>query len=389
MGKRKIAFLLIVALFITSGLFRMITPLAGTTDREEDGPIIIGHIAALSGDAAVRGQSEKQALEIMVDDINAGGGVLGRPLQLICYDNTGDQSGTFAAANRLAADKAVAIVGPSHSGLCITAAQVLETAGIVMISTTSANQQLTVPADHTEPPKYIFSTDFTDAEQAAKAAAFAIDYLGVGKAGILKDSSSDYSLNLAACFEKAFAQKGGVIVADESFQAGKAEFTGQLSRIKESGAGLLFVPTIQGEGKLIIRQAKEMELDCRFLGGDAWAGGRLTGPDNEILEGSFLINISPTMDSVMTDWVERYIKNTGEKPVMPNAALAGDALCLIVEGIKATKSTDSGRLADWLANCRDVQVLTGIMTMNPDTHSPLNRQAVIETVANGQFTSLF
>lgn len=391
MRKNKAAFLLMVALLvIIAGGCGMAAPSAGTVEGSKgDGPIIIGHIAALSGDNAAWGQSEKKALEMMVNNINADGGVLGRELKLISYDNGGDQTGAFTAANRLANDGALAVIGPSQSNLSITAAQVFEEAGIVMISTTGTNDQLTVPAGHSQPLRYIFRTNFTDADQAEKAALFAVEYLDVRKAGILKDSSSDYSLNLTAYFEQAFAEKGGVITANESFQAGDPELTGQLSRIKESGAQLLFIPTFPTEGKLVIKQAKELAMDYFFLGGDAWAGQQLQGMDSEIMEGSFFVNISKNEDSAIAHWIDSYSKYWEEEPMMPDGALAADALHLIIEGIKETEGTDPGRLADWIAGSRDIQVLTGVITMNPDTHSPLNRQTVIETIAQGKYTALY
>lgn len=369
-------------------LTMLILPLAACGSKDggdTDGPIRIGHTVALTGGSALWGQSEQSALQIEIDSINAAGGVLGRQLELVAYDNKADQTEGVNVANRLVADKVVAVIGPAQSGVGIASAAIFDEAGVVMVGTTPTNEKLTVPDGATEPLKHIFRTCFIDPYQGDVAAVFALQDLGVTKAAILKDVGSDYSTYLAKYFETTFTEGGGSIVANESFRSEELEYKAQLSKIKEAGAELLFIPTMQKEAGLAMKQAAELGMDCYFLGGDGWASEELVTLGGAATEGAYFVNIASLADPTIADWVQQYTDTVGRNPVMPNPVLAVDALRLIVAAIEATESTNGTDLATWIETCKDVPVLTGTLTIDPATHNPIGKPAVIEVVQDGQF----
>ncbi|MDR1194141.1 MAG: ABC transporter substrate-binding protein [Peptococcaceae bacterium] len=391
-GKRLVAVLLLTLLLVTlaacgggtaGGAASGGGASSGGTGAAE--PIKIGHEVALTGGSALWGQAEKNALDMAIEKINADGGVLGRPLQLIAYDNKAEQAEGVNVANRLVNDGVIAVIGPAQSGVAIAAAAVFEEAGVIAIGTTTTNEKLTVPEGQDEALRYIFRSCFIDPYQGDVAATFALQDLGVTKAGILKDVGSDYSTYLAMYFSETFTGGGGTIVADESFRTDELEYKAQLSKIKDAGAEVLFIPTMQKEAGLAMKQAKELGMDCYFLGGDAWASDELVELGGDATEGGFFVNIASLADPVLKDWVDEYTAKWGRAPVMPNPPLAVDGLYAVVAAIEATGTTDTAILADWIANCKDVQVLTGKLTMDPQTHNPLGKPAVIETVQNGEF----
>ena len=359
----------------------------GTAEKEngDTNPILIGHSVSLTGGAALWGQSEQNALKMTVDKINAGGGVLGRQIKIVTYDNKGEQAEGVNVANRLVADGCIAVIGPSQSGVAIASSAVTEEAKVILIGTTATNEKLTVPDGASEALPYTFRSCFIDPYQGMVAATFAYDTLGIKKAGILKDVGSDYSTYLAKYFTDPFTSLGGEIVADEAFRSEELEYKAQLSKIKDAGAELLFIPTEQKEAGLAMKQARELGMECQFLGGDGWASEELVSLGGEGTEGSYFVNIASLADPAISDWVKEYTETFGKNPVMPNPALAVDGLLAVVEAIKATESTDSTVLAQWLENCKDVQVLTGKLTIDPATHNPVGKPAVIETVKDGQF----
>ena len=352
---------------------------------EGEGPIRIGHTVALTGGSALWGQSEQNALKIEVDRINAEGGVLGRQIELIHHDNKADANEGVNVANRLVADGVVAVIGPAQSGVGIASAAIFDEAGIIMVGTTPTNEKLTVPDGATAPLQHIFRTCFIDPYQGEVAAVFALQDLGVTRAAILKDVGSDYSTYLAKYFEETFTAGGGIVVANESFRSEELEYKAQLSKVKEAGAELLFIPTMQKEAGLAMKQAAELGMDCYFLGGDGWASEELVTLGGAATEGAFFVNIASLADPVIADWVKGYTESVGRAPVMPNPVLAVDALLLIVQAIEANESTDGATLAAWIASCEDVPVLTGTLTIDPATHNPIGKPAVIETVQNGEF----
>lgn len=347
-------------------------------------PIKIGHEVALTGGSSLWGQSEKNALDMEIEKINAAGGVLGRPLELIAYDNKADQTEGVNVAKRLIGDGVVSIIGPAQSGVGIAASSITEGAKIPLIGTTTTNMKLTLNDDGSVKP-YTFRTCFIDPYQGEVAATFALNSLKITKAAVLMDVGSDYSQGLSQYFKETFVAGGGEIVAEEAFRSEELDYRAQLGKIKDSGAELLFIPTMQKEAGLAMKQAKDLGLDVKFLGGDGWASKELIELGGAATEGAFYVNIASLEDPAIASWVEEYNAKYNMNPVMPNPVLAVDALKMIVNAIESTESTDTTVLAEYMSTMKGVPVLTGILNIDPETHNPLNKPAVIETVKNGEF----
>lgn len=374
-----------IVLLVVSLVFPFFGCAGKTSGAGKNDPIKIGHEVALTGGSALWGQSEKNALEMEVEKINAAGGVLGRQIELVAYDNKADQAEGVNVAKRLIADGVVAIIGPAQSGVGIAASSITEEAKIPLVGTTATNPKLTVNDDSTV-KNYTFRTCFIDPYQGQVAATFALDTLKVTKAAILMDVGSDYSQGLSQYFRETFTAKGGQIVADEAFRSEELDYRAQLGKIKESGAELLFIPTMQKEAGLAMKQARDLGLTCQFMGGDGWASKELVELGGAATEGSFYVNIASLEDPAIKEWVAEYTKKYNTAPVMPNPVLAVDALRMIVKSIEATNSTDPVKLAEYMSTIKDMPVLTGTLNIDPNTHNPLHKPAVIETVKDGQFT---
>lgn len=374
-----------IVLLIVSLVFPFFGCAGKTSGASKNDPIKIGHEVALTGGSALWGQSEKNALEMEVEKINAAGGVLGRQIELVPYDNKADQAEGVNVAKRLIADGVIAIIGPAQSGVGIAASSITEEAKIPMVGTTPTNPKFTVNDDGSV-KSYTFRTCFIDPYQGQVAATFALDTLKVTKAAILMDVGSDYSQGLSQYFRETFTAKGGQIVADEAFRSEELDYRAQLGKIKESGAELLFIPTMQKEAGLAMKQARDLGLTCQFMGGDGWASKELVELGGAATEGSFYVNIASLEDPAIKEWVAEYTQKYNTAPVMPNPVLAVDALRMIVKSIEATNSTDPVKLAEYMSTIKDMPVLTGTLNIDPNTHNPLHKPAVIETVKDGQFT---
>jgi branched-chain amino acid transport system substrate-binding protein len=140
---KKVCIVLLVVLLV----FPFFGCAGKTSGAGKNDPIKIGHEVALTGGSALWGQSEKNALEMEVEKINAAGGVLGRQIELVAYDNKADQAEGVNVAKRLIADGVVAIIGPAQSGVGIAASSITEEAKIPMVGTTATNPKLTVNDD--------------------------------------------------------------------------------------------------------------------------------------------------------------------------------------------------------------------------------------------------
>lgn len=171
--------------------------------KKQEVGIPVGQFASLTGAQATFGQSTDNGVRLALDEINAGGGVLGQPLRLITKDNQSKPGETSTAVRELITrDGVVALIGEVASGRSLEAAPIAQRSGIPMITPASTNEKVTEAGDH------IFRVCFIDPFQGTVCAKFARK-LGASKAAILTDVSKDYSLGLAKSFKEEFLKEGG------------------------------------------------------------------------------------------------------------------------------------------------------------------------------------
>ncbi|MEA3507638.1 MAG: ABC transporter substrate-binding protein, partial [Synergistota bacterium] len=157
----------------------------------------IGHSVSLTGGASMWGQSEARALDMLIEKINESGGVLGKQIEVVRYDNRNDAVESVNVARRLVNDDVVAVIGPAQSGNSIATAPVLERAEAPMVVTTATNPYVTIDQKTDKVRQFAFRPCFIDPFQGTVAARFAITDLGATKGAILYDVGSDYGQWLA------------------------------------------------------------------------------------------------------------------------------------------------------------------------------------------------
>jgi branched-chain amino acid transport system substrate-binding protein len=342
--------------------------------------IKIGHTVALTGPSATWGQSEANALKMAIEKINAGGGVLGKKLEVIAYDNRADRVEAVNVAKRLIEqDKVVAIIGPAQSGVTNAIREVNNSAKVPVIATTATNPKVTVNDDGSVVP-YTFRVCFIDPFQGTVAAQFALKDLKAKTAAVLYDVGDDYSQFLAKYFVEAFTKGGGKITANEAFRSGELDFRAQLGKIKTGKPDVLFLPTMQKEAALAAKQARDLGITATFLGGDGWASPDLIDLAGPAMEGAYFVNIAALEDPAIQDFIKEYKERFKEDPVLPNPLMAYDAALWLADALKRAGSTDGEKLKAALENTKDLPVLTGKLTIDPATHNPLNKPATIQQV---------
>ncbi len=351
---------------------------AGTAPAAE--VIRIGHTVSLTGGASMWGQSEARALDMLAGKINEAGGVLGKRIEFVRYDNRNDAVESVNVARRLVTDGVVAVIGPAQSGNSIATAPVLEKAGIPMVVTTATNPYVTIDQKTGKVRPFAFRPCFIDPFQGTVAARFAITDLGAGKGAILYDVGSDYGQWLAKYFEEAFAAKGGTIVAKEAFRTEELDYRAQLGKIKELAPDVIFIPTSQKEAAMAAKQARDIGIKATLLGTDNWGSPDLIDLGGSAIDGGYFVNLTDLADPDIQDFVAEYRAAFGEDPVLPNPVMAQDALIMIVEAMKAAGSTEGAKVAEAMANLKDIKVTSGVLTISPEDHDPLDKPAVIQQV---------
>lgn len=242
------------------------------TGCAQEQPIRIGLIAYLEGDAITVSSSGTPSLngaELAVSQINQKGGVNinGRlhPVELVVESVENDVEQSVAAAKRLIEEEGVvAIVGPQYSGDAIAAGEVAEAAGVPLISGTSTNPRTT------EGKKFVFRATFTDTAQAIALADLAFNDLRAQRVAVLYDREDTYSSELALLFSAEFANRGGEVVASETFVAGDWDMDQQFARIIDATPDLVFLPVYPAEAIFQAGSLRKLGYNGQLLGSDGW-----------------------------------------------------------------------------------------------------------------------
>jgi len=341
-------------------------------------PIKIGHYGSMTGAQATFGQSTDRGVRLAIDEINAAGGVSGRPLELITYDTKGDSGEAGKAVTRLvSSDKVTAVIGEVASSLSLAGGAVCQQFKVPMISPSSTNPRVTVGRD------YVFRVCFIDDFQAFALAKFAKENLKASKVAILYDQTQAYSKGLRDEFAKAFKKMGGEIVSDQAYSGGDQDFSAQLSNIRATDAQVLMAPGYYADGAAIAIQARKLGIKLPLLGGDGWDSEQLGKIAGDAIVGSYYSNHSAPDQPEMKGFLEKFrSKHQGQTP----DALAGlgyDAVYLLADAMKRAKSLAGPDLRDAIAATKDFPGVTGSITIDKNRNAS-KALVIVEMYKNAQ-----
>ncbi len=337
-------------------------------------PIKIGAIFALSGKAKNSSSSVVLGALLAVREINEGGGVLGKKLELLLLDNQSTPIGSHLAAQTAARAEVTAIVGSVWSSHSLAIASVAEEYKIPMISPNSTIPSLTSIGDH------IFRVCYDDNFQGRVIAEFAYKEQKASTALVFVDIASDFSLNLAAIFERTFRSLGGIIVKEIEYKSGQQDYQPQIQQALAYDADIVFFSGHDESGYLA-GKLQEAGAKAIPIGNDSWddesffdLGG------NKIKRGYFINHWTPNhADSVSKSFVEKY-RNEGE--ITAGTALAYDAVHVLVAAIKNAGSTGSSAICSALHNLKGFRGVTGSITF--DAQGNAEKQACMIEIREGK-----
>ncbi|MDD2706533.1 MAG: ABC transporter substrate-binding protein [Verrucomicrobiae bacterium] len=341
--------------------------------------LLIGEYVSLSGNTATFGQSMRNAIDIAVDEVNGGGGLLGCQIKLIVEDDQSKPEQAVTAVLKLIQrDRVTAILGEVTSSCSIAAAPICQQNRIPMVSPSSTSPELTRKGD------YIFRTCFIDPFQGAAMARFASQSLKAKTAAVFTDRKQDYSVGLAQFFKQTFQETGGKIVADEAYQSDDSEFRPQLTAIRAAKPEVIFVPGYYTQCVLIAKQARELGLTQPFLGGDGWDSDVTLKSGGKAVEPCYFSNHYSPEDPrpEVQAFVEKYRKRFG---VTPDAlAVTGyDGAHVLFDAIRRANSTDGAAIRDALAQTRDFKGVSSRITI--DANRNASKELVVLKIEDGKF----
>lgn len=341
--------------------------------------IVIGEFGSLTGSTATFGISTRNGIDMAIEQVNAAGGVLGKPVRVIVEDTEGRPELAQTVVTKLiTSNKVVAVLGEVASSLTLAAAPVAQQNQIPLITPSSTNPGVTQIGD------YIFRVCFIDPFQGLVMAKFAKNSLGVQRVAVLRDIRNDYSVGLADVFVENFRAMGGQIVADVSYSAGDTDFSAQLTSIAPSRPEAIFVPGYYTEVGLIARQAKQLGLNIPLLGGDGWDSPRLTEIGGEALSGSYFSNhySADDPDPAIQKFVSEYRSRFNQVPD-GLAALGYDAAMILFDAMERAGSTEPQAVRDALAETQNFAGVTGVITIDGERNAV--KPAVILKITDGRY----
>ncbi|HUP50680.1 MAG TPA: ABC transporter substrate-binding protein [Thermoanaerobaculia bacterium] len=342
------------------------------------GEIPIGVFAAQTGSEAAFGTPTVNGVRLAAEEINAGGGVLGRRIRLVVEDTQGRADQAAVVVTKLiTADDVLALIGENSSNQSLAAAPIAQANGVPMVSPSSTNPAVTQNGE------FIFRVCFTDPYQGKALATFVRDTLKANTAAMLVDRKSDYSVGLAEFFSREFAERGGRIVAQQSYSGGDSEFRPQLTAIRATRPDILFVPGFYTEAGQIAIQARDLGIDVPLVGGDGWDSPAVIDIGGKSVENSYFSDHYFAGDDrpLVQQFVSKMRERHGRNPEA-NAALGYDALKIIAAAIERAGDLDRQSIRAQIAATRDYDGVSGTITMGPD-RDPIKPVAMIR-IENGQ-----
>jgi len=341
-------------------------------------PIKIGAFLSVTGGAAFLGDPEQKTLELYVEKINAGGGVLGRKLQLVAYDSAGDAEKARTFAKRLIEqDKVDVIVGGSTTGETMAVIPLVEAAQIPFISLAGA-VVITEPVK-----KWVFKTPQTD-RMACEKIFVDMQSRKLSKVALISGNGGFDKSMRAECLKVAVTHHVDVL-ADETYGAGDTDMTAQLTKIKNTAGVQAVLNAGFGAGPAIVtKNYRQIGITLPLyqshgvaskayinLSGGAAEGVRL--PAGALLVADSLPANDPqraVLVSYKKDYESKY-----KSDVSTFGGHAWDGLMLAVDAIKKAGGTDKAKVRDAIEATHGFVGIDGIFNMSATDHMGLNLSA--------------
>jgi branched-chain amino acid transport system substrate-binding protein len=325
------------------------------------GEIKIGAVSCLTGALSTFGVSSIQGAKLAVEAINAAGGTLGQPIQLIVEDN-GSKAGETATILRkfISQDKVVAVLGGLTSSSTMEGAPLAQAAKLPLLTPSATNIAVTKIGN------YIFRSCFIDPFT-----------------GQMMDVKQDYSVGLTDAIRLYFSQSGAKILSALSYSSGDTDFRTQLTAVRMAHPEVVFLPGYYTEAALILLQARQLGIKCPFVGGEGWDSPTLVQVAGKAADGNYYTDHFSAADP--DPKVQKFVQTYRAKyATLPDAlaALWYDGARLLAQAVQRAGSTDPGKVRDALAATRDFDGVTGRISIDDNRNA--SKPGVILEIVNGE-----
>lgn len=342
-----------------------------------DRPIRIGAVVSATGPASFLGDPEQKTVEMLVEKVNASGGVLGRKIELTIYDDNSDSNKANAFAKRLTSNDDVdVVVGPSTTGSTMAMVPVIEGRRTPMVSFAAASVIV-------EPVKpYVFKMPHSD-RMAAQKVLEDMKGRGLTRFALLSDtggfgkSGHDETVKMAAAL-------GMTITEDLSYGDKDTDMTAQLTRARQSGAQAVFAFGTGQAPSVIARNHQQLamtaplymshgqaSMDFVKLTGKAAEGIRMPTPALLVAE---MLPEGDPQKAVSVEY-KREFESRYKMDVSSFGGYAFDGMRMVFEAIRRAGGTDKEAVRNAIESGGKFIGVSGVYTMSPADHMGLGIEA--------------
>jgi branched-chain amino acid transport system substrate-binding protein len=324
--KSKIATIIIVVIVLIS----VIAGFIYWTGSSQGNVIKIGWFGPLTGWAASDGTSSLRGAQLAVEQINESGGINGKKIQLIYYDDQADPTQAVSVVRKLIEqDQVVGIISGSYSGATRAAAPIAQNASIPMVVAYAVHPAITQTGD------YIFRAIYLGQSLGIGMAKFAYYGLNARTVAIIWDNI-DYGTSISTGFITEFRSLGGNITYQNSFSDSTSDFSSIITEIKSlpKQPDLLVGVSYYTQGGQIVAQARAAGLTCKILGPDGWDSEQFLTVGGNAVNGTYIGTdfARDLPSSIVQNFVTTYMNKYGVMPDML-AASTFDAVHILVNAI--------------------------------------------------------
>lgn len=327
------------------------------SDAAETGPVRIGFVNHLTGDAAAYGQSLKKGTEVAVREINDAGGIGGRMLEVVYLDDWGGDADGPAQVRRLLSEERVPVImGSGFSSRTISLARVTGEAGVVQIASIGTAPGLKDLGEH------FFAMMPSDPAQGGAWADLARSR-GITEAALLY-IDNDYGVGVKNVFSARFQALGGRITAMRGFAPGRTDLREELVSLRAVDPAWVFLVSHAKEGALVLRQAQEIGLNAEWIADVAMQTREVPELAGVAAEGLIALSLGATEHDRYLQFAAAFAAMHGEEPTVWSE-FAYDTTLLAAAAIAAV-GTDPAAIRDWLGGVEQFAGATGPITFDAD-----------------------
>ena len=347
----------------------------------------IGFFAPITGPAAVDGTSAKNAVEIGLKEVNDAGGIRGKKVELIIYDDRMKAEEAVAIANKLIEkDKVIGVVSGSYSAPTRVTAPIFQKAGMPMVAGYAVHPDVTWDPKAKKPNDFIFRNGFLGEIEGAAAAEFAVKNLKAKKVSLIF-MDNDFGRAISAGFAAHAEKLGASILTKQMYKfPGEKDFRPFLTRIKEGDPDLIFAAGYYNEAAAIVRQSKELGIKSAIMGEEGFDSPKFLEIAGAAAEGVIIATNLDRDDPrpLVQNFLKSYRQAYGHDADMVGAS-SYDAFKILVAAVEKA-GTDPKAIQQALLDTKDYNGLTGKITRF--VQGEVIKPVQVQVVKEGKFRRL-